>query len=70
MAGFRWLQVVSAWFQVVSVDFRWFHLVSGGFRWFQVVPRFNITLCYKNTFKIRFAVLRISSESSKYLSNT
>ena len=31
MAGFRWVQVVSGWFQ----------MVSGGFPWFQVVPRFS-----------------------------
>ena len=48
MADFRWLQVVSAWFQVVSVDFRWFHLVSGGFRSFLVlVLRYAIKILLK-----------------------
>ena len=58
MAGFRWFQVVSWWFQVVSFGFRWLQMVSGGFRWFKVVPRFskykisfvkkNMENCYKS----------------------
>ena len=28
MAGFRWPQIVSGWFQVVSDGFSWFQVVS------------------------------------------
>ena len=31
MAGFRWFQVISGWFQ----------MVSAGFKWFQIIPRFS-----------------------------
>ena len=48
MAGFRWFQVVSGWFQLVSDGFRWFQMVSGGFRSFLVlVSTLNKTLCEK-----------------------
>ena len=48
MTGFRWFQIFSGWFQVVSAGFRWFQLLSHGFRWFQLVPRFSkYDLCYR-----------------------
>ena len=41
MAGFKWFQMVSGSFWVVSAGFGWFQMVSGSFSWLQVVPHFS-----------------------------
>ena len=45
MVAFRWFQVVSRWYEMVSASFRWFEVVSGGFRSFVVLVNMpNIVL--------------------------